>query len=322
MQRTILRWAAGILFPVVGATGCGDDSPASLTAAEVIELGAQCFDTPNADILESDLNGTNECLRRLAADPIGRMYLVVTVASTVAVSNRSIAERIARGIPSRGLESAVRTVMTGDVRGSTLEDLDFVVYRLVRELEETESLRRSGVDIGGLLSFLADLTTRQVGSESPVAEYAASYVDGPALDRTQAAVAAVDAELPEEDWQDRFEKLATEAVTDSYAVALWAQPPVRDALVAAGATPPPESNGDRPIDPPLVDGNGALRIPGPDEGAARTAFYSWYREGGGKPLLTLARSFVQNTRVEDSGFDRTERNLVPALFSDLLFPES
>lgn len=115
-----------------------------------------------------------------------------------------------------------------------------------------------------MLSFLPRLTVNQIdNADGRLSDFAAGYVQDTALAQSQAVVARVDALLPEEDWRDQFEELATTAVTYSYAVALWAQPTVREALLAKGAAPPPESADDAPIEPPLADDRGLLRVPDP-----------------------------------------------------------
>lgn len=310
---------------VVALVGCGGDAPSPMPTGEVIQIGQDCFGDrsgriPNGFEQIAEMEG---CVDRLAADPLGRLYLIGAVNADLALVILQHSEDIGRGTPSEGLQSVTDEVQQGDLI-RVLEDVDFVHASLVWELREHRSGREMAVEMGGLLSMLPRFTASRVAADedTTLGDVTASFIEGDdALARTRAAVARVEALLPEDDWEDEFVDLASAAVAEGFAVALWAQAPVRDALIAEGASDPPTSAGGIPIDPPLVDAGNVLRVPEPDDKEASEAFASWYRDGGGKPLRLLAMSFPEKVRIEEQLADEATP-LIPTLFSFLLDPEA
>lgn len=322
MQK-LSRLVVAVALVSGALSACGDDDDdvqSPMTVNEVVNTGGECFraeeQAGSAGIPDKLITADRrECLERLAADPLGRLYLLGVGDSDLA---REINGMVSFFGPQArfGLETFRNKAQAPGE--SEFEDLAIHFEELIGLLNADEDPQRgTAAEVAGVLSFLPVVTARQASKQNAtLTDYASSLVKDSGLEPTKAAVATAEEALAER-WQNDFVRLVTSAIADAFAVALWAEPQVREALLAAGASPPPDTTvAGAAISPPLVDQSGVLRFPEAKETGTKAAFDAWYEEGGGKLLHELALTFPDKVVIETQPDHNSP--MVPALFSGLL----
>lgn len=312
---------------LVLASGCGDNDDQSMPAEEAVRIGNECFEGELAGSsgLPDGLNDApkRDCIEQLAADQVGRLYLLAAASAELSTVIRQGAALLGKAVQAtHDLNAAAVKVQTEPSQLKVrFEDDDRIFQDLFGFLGEgQESRQATAAEAVGVLSYLPSLTELPAtNDETTLGDAISSLLEGRPLAETRKAVADAQLSLDGDDWTTRLVRSATDAIAKSFAVALWADPSVRDALIAGGASPPPAPTPDgQAIERPLVSASGVLQFPRKDQASAGAAFNAWYREGGGKPLRDLAESFPDALRIEERPHEFVA--LVPALFSELLKP--
>ena len=263
--------------------------------------------------VQAEVQDVADCLNQIVADPDARLVLLAGLDEGIVTWAQGLATQVGDHFathPDQSPVTAIPEVAGRDEFEASGKDLGELLGQVAVALrEQVKDAKERAAQMAGMLTFVVSQGVDALAKKSGlgvVAAFGADRVKDMAEDHIKALTEWFANVKGKQALENQFLKRVQNGLQDVMAAALWADPRVRERLLATpGFTPP---------NPEFLDADGNLRPPPPETKAYGT-YRNWLQkpvDKEGEGLLGQADKCLENSGLNDQVY----RGMVTKLFSE------